>query len=437
MNLSATHLVLRARQLEIAAMQHLASRVALTEVIGQLIHALQHERGATSLHLASGCQRFVSERQSASREAQAIEARLRAMLEAELASEQGPSARMLSLTAWVMLDLDSLPELRQQVAQGKPTAHDSLAAFSRVVAGLVELVFHMADTATEPHISRLLVAFVHLVQGKEAAGQERALGAQLFASGQTEEAHQQRIVHLIDAQEHSLQVFEECIGEPLRSRWQQHQLSPKVAQLERLRRTLCTARSGARLDPAQSEDWFDLCTGRVDELWAIEAEVVKVLRDTCAASIQAAQQGLQDSEGLIRQLRANPSAHIHAVDRFFDNSAGQPEAAPVLPVGGTEQARRAPTADSDPATVASLKDMLQQQSTRLSAMEAELESARRTLQERKVIERAKGVLMSRLGLTEEAAYRALQKAAMDHNKRLVDMAEAALALPDVAFGAPR
>ena len=35
---------------------------------------------------------------------------------------------------------------------------------------------------------------------------------------------------------------------------------------------------------------------------------------------------------------------------------------------------------------------------------------------------------------EEAAYRALQKAAMDHNKRLVDVAEAALALPDLAFG---
>jgi AmiR/NasT family two-component response regulator len=68
-------------------------------------------------------------------------------------------------------------------------------------------------------------------------------------------------------------------------------------------------------------------------------------------------------------------------------------------------------------------------------MEAELEAARRALHERKIIERAKGVLMSRMGLSEEAAFRALQKTAMDQNRRLLDVAEATLALPDLAFAA--
>ena len=66
-------------------------------------------------------------------------------------------------------------------------------------------------------------------------------------------------------------------------------------------------------------------------------------------------------------------------------------------------------------------------------MEAELDAARRALHERKVIERAKGVLMSRLGLDEEAAFRALQKTSMDQNRRLADVAEATLSLPDFAF----
>ncbi|WP_348754388.1 ANTAR domain-containing protein, partial [uncultured Aquincola sp.] len=57
-----------------------------------------------------------------------------------------------------------------------------------------------------------------------------------------------------------------------------------------------------------------------------------------------------------------------------------------------------------------------------------------TLHERKVIERAKGVLMSRLGMSEEAAFRALQKTSMDQNRRLLDVAEATLSLPDFAFG---
>jgi AmiR/NasT family two-component response regulator len=86
--------------------------------------------------------------------------------------------------------------------------------------------------------------------------------------------------------------------------------------------------------------------------------------------------------------------------------------------------------------VSSLVDLLQAQSTRLANMESELEAARRALHERKVIERAKGALMARMGLTEEAAFRALQKASMDHNRRLLDVAEATLALPDFAFAAP-
>src|SRR5690606_7493526 len=86
-----------------------------------------------------------------------------------------------------------------------------------------------------------------------------------------------------------------------------------------------------------------------------------------------------------------------------------------------------------PGAPASLVDLVQAQAARLAQMEAELEAARRTLQDRKVIERAKGALMSRLGLSEEAAFRMLQKASMDHNRRLVDVAEATLALPDIAF----
>ena len=35
-------------------------------------------------------------------------------------------------------------------------------------------------------------------------------------------------------------------------------------------------------------------------------------------------------------------------------------------------------------------------------------------------------------MSEEDAFRALQKASMDHNRRLVDVAEATLAMPELA-----
>ena len=47
---------------------------------------------------------------------------------------------------------------------------------------------------------------------------------------------------------------------------------------------------------------------------------------------------------------------------------------------------------------------------------------RQALEDRKVIERAKGILMKRGSLDEETAFRRLQKTARDQNKRLVEIA---------------
>ena len=54
----------------------------------------------------------------------------------------------------------------------------------------------------------------------------------------------------------------------------------------------------------------------------------------------------------------------------------------------------------------------------------ELDQARQALEERKVIERAKGILMQERKLSEEAAYALLRKAAMNENRRVVEIAQA-------------
>jgi len=56
-------------------------------------------------------------------------------------------------------------------------------------------------------------------------------------------------------------------------------------------------------------------------------------------------------------------------------------------------------------------------------LEAELEAAREALVERKVIERAKGILMRERGIDEEEAYTLLRKAAMQEKRKLLDIAQ--------------
>lgn len=57
------------------------------------------------------------------------------------------------------------------------------------------------------------------------------------------------------------------------------------------------------------------------------------------------------------------------------------------------------------------------------ALRTELEETRTALEERKLIDRAKGLIMKREGCDEGEAYRVLQKAAMDHSQRIGQIAE--------------
>jgi response regulator NasT len=60
------------------------------------------------------------------------------------------------------------------------------------------------------------------------------------------------------------------------------------------------------------------------------------------------------------------------------------------------------------------------------AIRKENEDLKNTLESRKLIERAKGALMERQGLTESEAFRRIQKASMNHRKPMAEVARAIL-----------
>ena len=62
------------------------------------------------------------------------------------------------------------------------------------------------------------------------------------------------------------------------------------------------------------------------------------------------------------------------------------------------------------------------------ALKRELDDSEEKLADRKVIERAKGILMKTRKLSEEEAYRALRKQAMETNSRLADIARQLIAV---------
>ncbi|MEY4328663.1 MAG: hypothetical protein RL703_482, partial [Pseudomonadota bacterium] len=72
----------------------------------------------------------------------------------------------------------------------------------------------------------------------------------------------------------------------------------------------------------------------------------------------------------------------------------------------------------------------QAQALELERTHRELASVRASLEDRKLIERAKGLLMSQQAMSETQAYGLMRQKAMDQKTRIADIAKAVLAMTD-------
>jgi response regulator NasT len=73
--------------------------------------------------------------------------------------------------------------------------------------------------------------------------------------------------------------------------------------------------------------------------------------------------------------------------------------------------------------VKSILDMAVSRFNAFSRLQRELAAARTALEERKLVERAKGILMKMRGLSEEEAFALLRQSAMNEKKKMADIAQ--------------
>lgn len=77
-----------------------------------------------------------------------------------------------------------------------------------------------------------------------------------------------------------------------------------------------------------------------------------------------------------------------------------------------------------PELLAAAAELAQARFRREQRLRQDLEASRRALEERKLIDRAKGILMKSRGLDEAAAYDLLRRSAMAQGQRLAEVARA-------------
>lgn len=81
--------------------------------------------------------------------------------------------------------------------------------------------------------------------------------------------------------------------------------------------------------------------------------------------------------------------------------------------------------------VKTIMDMAISRFNAFSRMARELEEVRGALERRKVVDRAKGILMASRGLSEDQAYTLLRKTAMNQNRKIAEIAQSLVTAADL------
>ncbi|WP_339843623.1 nitrate- and nitrite sensing domain-containing protein [uncultured Halopseudomonas sp.] len=419
---TALDFTLAARRSEMHGLRALELTCELVAGVSLLVHALQRERGFSNIFLGSHEQRYRSGLDQLTADSVAMEQLMNDCFgRMDLDSSCGADkARLFNRIAYVLHCMEGFPELRRRIRAQELTPLESTQAFTRPIGGLLSVVFEAADTAVDPDITRNLVALFNFMQGKELAGQERATGVAGFSAGQFDTEQLERMNYLGEAQKRCFESFREYAAPELLKAWNSLCTDELVSEIGRLRQVASRSSGGAKIGGALGDLWFDLTSRRIDVMKQLEDLMTDQLQDLCREKTLQAQADLDNHRAMLGRLAGMATDTQPPATRLFNVQASDMDSLPPDSIGC--QLNR------------SVLDVLHEQTLRLQELSVQLDEARRSLNERKLVDRAKRLLMLQHGLGEEEAYRMLQKAAMERSQRLPDVAQTLLNYADLLAG---
>ncbi|HEY8579266.1 MAG TPA: nitrate- and nitrite sensing domain-containing protein [Beijerinckiaceae bacterium] len=408
-----------ARRLRARAIEQLVMVGDVVIGVSGLIHSLQRERGVSNVYLGSQGGVFADRLAATTAASREGEAHVRALLRRlhDLADQATFDARLYSRIGAVLDAFDRIEPVRARIRACDITVDQSTSFFVETVSSLLAVVFEASDASADPEISRALIAMFNFMQGKEFAGQERAIAAAGITQGKFTAPQHARLLQLIDAQARSLQLFGRFATEELRTLHERLLSGPEMIEFERLRRIACLASPGKPLAGVGSEQWYDQATRRIDAMREVEQAIDEELRAVCRRKLAEAASA-DDMAAPPETPRSIAFIVAEADDTFLD--VARKAGADVYAIDGVS-----------PRLGKSILDIVQSQADHLRQMSEELEAAKGAISERKTIDRAKGLLMTHRGLSEPQAYELLRKTAMSQNRRMKEVAEAVLSMADI------
>jgi methyl-accepting chemotaxis protein len=239
--------------------------------ISSLIHHLQRERGAAAVFVGSkGAQmrdQLSTERKHTD-ESRAAAAPLLADVGAIVTAEEFKNA--LARSAAALAELDGK---RSEMDALTISAPDSNAYFTETIAKLLVVTGEIAKVSSNAETSTAIAAYVNFMQGKERAGQERAIGAARISLGKFDLPSYVRVLGLRAAQDTYFAAFSASATPAQRDFFQKVSAEGPAKTVAGMRDIIAAGGMSGDLQGLDGKSWFEATTARIDLLKTVEDRI--------------------------------------------------------------------------------------------------------------------------------------------------------------------
>ncbi|OJW50761.1 MAG: hypothetical protein BGO63_16415 [Candidatus Accumulibacter sp. 66-26] len=257
-------------------MRDLRAMAELAPAVSDFVHELQQERGTSAGFIGSSGTAF--EERLPLRYQQTDQKRVAFFGSLQNVVPERFENRLGQRIDAARTRIDKLLEWRRAVVDQKISQQDLMGNYGEAVAELIEIVKEMLFVSNDSELARSIYAYVNLMQAKELAGIERAIGAARFSAGNFDAASHALFLRLIDRQKVFLDQFRFFASDEQTRFLEQSIIGVEAAEAERMRRIASRNAPGTSLlGKVEVDHWFDTLTWKIDRLKEVEDKLARDL----------------------------------------------------------------------------------------------------------------------------------------------------------------
>ncbi|WP_416896756.1 MAG: methyl-accepting chemotaxis protein [Minwuia sp.] len=185
--------------------------------------------------------------------------------------------------------LARLDDIRSRVDAGSVTADEIKSIYTPIIGQLMDAEDSFRSLATGARSAERLVAFTALTAGKEAAGLERAIGANTIASGAMTLARLQTLMELRGRQNASFAKYLSFADDTNARRLRDVQAHQVTRTMDSLRELVAGTKLGEPVQAIGPIDWFQTATQLINALHEVEIGQAEYLVRAAHADEEAAE----------------------------------------------------------------------------------------------------------------------------------------------------